>query len=233
MIINEQVKILDDRIRANKAQYDLDRQAAKISALGTGELQKYEYLTGENLGYKSDVVQKAKFEYSPLGQIFNKGLNKSEKYESLLKRLKNIEDKINKRLVKKEDNQLGVKSIGHTVKQELSQEAKNMLEKLNNQEKLIDYRKLNYKGGNNVDYDFSSFRPLRELFRVIYYGEILIPATEREQDEIDDMLEELQIYKPTKDSKHKQRKDDLFINPQNFYDGREILLMHLKIKYFH
>ena len=108
-----------------------------------------------------------------------------------------------------------------------------MLEKLNNQEKLIDYRKLNYKGGNNVDYDFSSFRPLRELFRVIYYGEILIPATEREQDEFDDMLEELQIYKPTKDSKHKQRKDDLFINPQNFYDGREILLMHLKIKYFH
>ena len=54
-----------------------------------------------------------------------------------------------------------------------------MLEKLNNQEKLTDYRKLNFRGGNNVDYDFSNFRPLRNLFRVIYYGEILIPATDR------------------------------------------------------
>ena len=66
-----------------------------------------------------------------------------------------------------EDTQLGVKSIGYLIKQELSQEAKNMFEKLNNQEKLIDYRKLTFKGGNNIDYDFSNFRPLRELFRVI------------------------------------------------------------------
>ena len=58
MTINEQVRILDDKIRANKAQYDLDRQAAKISALSSGELEKYEYLTGEDLGYKQDVVQK-------------------------------------------------------------------------------------------------------------------------------------------------------------------------------
>ena len=79
MTITKQVKILDDKIRANKAQYDLDRQAAKISALSSGELEKYEYLTGENLGYKSDVVQKAKFEYSPLGQVFNKGLDVSDK----------------------------------------------------------------------------------------------------------------------------------------------------------
>ena len=40
MTINEQVKILDDKVRANKVQYDLDRQAAKISALSSGELEK-------------------------------------------------------------------------------------------------------------------------------------------------------------------------------------------------
>ena len=55
-----------------------------------------------------------------------------------------------------------------------------MLKKLYNQEKLIDYRKLNFREGNNVDYDFSNFRPLREPFRAIYYGEILIPGTERD-----------------------------------------------------
>ena len=79
MTINEQFKILDDKIRANKAQCDLDRQTAKISALSIGELQKYEYLSGEDFGYKPDVVQKAKFEYSPLGQVFNKGLYVTKK----------------------------------------------------------------------------------------------------------------------------------------------------------
>ena len=94
MTLIEQVKILDDKIKANKAQYDLDREAAKISALSSGELEKYKYLTGENLGYKPDVIQKAKFEYYPLGKVFNKGLDESDKKEGLLKRLKNIEGKI-------------------------------------------------------------------------------------------------------------------------------------------
>ena len=93
MALTEQVKILNDKIRANKAQYDLDRQGAKISALSSGELEKHEYLTGENLGYKPDVVQNAKLEYSSLGQLFNKALDVNEKQEGLLKRLKNIESK--------------------------------------------------------------------------------------------------------------------------------------------
>ena len=89
----DQLKILANKIRANKAQYDLDREAAKISALSSGELERYEYLSGEDLRYKPDVVQKAKFEYSPLGKVFNKGLDKNDKKDGLLKRLKNIEDK--------------------------------------------------------------------------------------------------------------------------------------------
>ena len=48
MTITEQVKILDDKIKLNKAQYDLDREAAKISALSSKYLEKYEYLTGED-----------------------------------------------------------------------------------------------------------------------------------------------------------------------------------------
>ena len=59
----------------NEAQYNLDRKAAKISALSSNNLEKYEYLTGEDLGYKPSVIEKAKFEYSPLGKIFNRGLD--------------------------------------------------------------------------------------------------------------------------------------------------------------
>ena len=93
MTLTEQGKIFNGKIKSNKAQYDLDRQAAQISCLSSGELEEYKYLTGENLGYKPDVVHKAKFEYSPLGQVFNKGLDTSDKKEGLLKRLKNIEGK--------------------------------------------------------------------------------------------------------------------------------------------
>ena len=77
----------------NEAQYDLDRKAAKISALSSNNLDKYEYLTGEDLGLKPSTIEQAKFEYSPLGKIFNKGLDKDDQKEGLLKRLKNIEDK--------------------------------------------------------------------------------------------------------------------------------------------
>ena len=93
MTLTKQVKILNDKIKAKKVQYDLDREAPKISVLSSGELEKHEYLTGEDLGYKPDVVQKAKFEYSPLGKVFNKGMGESNKKEGLLKRLKNIEGK--------------------------------------------------------------------------------------------------------------------------------------------
>ena len=82
----------------NEAQYNLDRKATKISALSSNNLDKYEYLTGEELGLKPSTVEQVKFEYSPLGKIFNKGLNKSDQ-KGLLKRLKNIEDK-NEELLK-------------------------------------------------------------------------------------------------------------------------------------
>ena len=51
------------------------RQNAKISALSSDKLDKYEYFTCQGLGYRPGPVQKAKFEYSPLGQVFNKVLD--------------------------------------------------------------------------------------------------------------------------------------------------------------
>ena len=93
MTVKNQLKILNRKIKQNKADYDLYRQSAEISALNSGDLDKYENLTKKDLNYKPDPLQKAKFEYSPLGQVFNKGLESDEKQEGLLKRLKNIEDK--------------------------------------------------------------------------------------------------------------------------------------------
>ena len=88
----------------NEAQYNLDRKAAKISVLSSNNLDKYEYLTGEDLGLKPSTIEQARFEYSPLGKIFNKGLDKDDKKEGLFKRLKNIEN-AQKNLIRDDDNE--------------------------------------------------------------------------------------------------------------------------------
>ena len=77
----------------------LDRKNAEISAKSSGELDKYEYLTGEDLGYKADALTQAKFEYSPLGKVFTTGLDKSDRKQELLKTLKNIENKSGNHLI--------------------------------------------------------------------------------------------------------------------------------------
>ena len=105
MTVTDQIKLLDRQIKQNEAQYDLDREAAKISALSSNNLDKYEYLTGEDLGLKPSTVEQAKFEYSPLGKIFNKGLSKDDKKEGILKRIKNIEGKNEEQLKLIEDQE--------------------------------------------------------------------------------------------------------------------------------
>ena len=65
MTVADQIKILDRKVMQNEAQYDLDREAAKIFALSSNNLNKYEYLTGENLNYMPNTADQARFEYSP------------------------------------------------------------------------------------------------------------------------------------------------------------------------
>ena len=70
MTLTNELKIHDNKIKANQAQYDLDREAAKIPALSSKDLLKIcEYLTGEDLGHKPSVLEKTKFEYSPRSAV--------------------------------------------------------------------------------------------------------------------------------------------------------------------
>ena len=114
MTVTDQIKILNKKILQNEAQYDLDKKAAIISAWSSKNLDKVEYLTGEDLGLKPNTIEQAKFEYSPLGKIFNKGLDKDDQKEVLFKRLKNIEN-AQKNLIRKDDND---ESIYYTPKSE-------------------------------------------------------------------------------------------------------------------
>ena len=85
MTLTDELKILDNKIEANQAQYDLGREAAKISALSSKDLlEKYEYLTGEDLGHRPSALEKAKLEYSPLGISLSKSFKK-DKVKNIVK----------------------------------------------------------------------------------------------------------------------------------------------------
>ena len=73
MTLTDELKILDDKIEANQAEYDLGREAALSSK---DLLEKYEYLTGEDLGHRPSVLEKTKFEYSPLGAVLADNVKK-------------------------------------------------------------------------------------------------------------------------------------------------------------
>ena len=97
MTKSDQIKILNNKIKANNSQYDIDRLNAEISAYSSGELDKYEFLTMQDLKYKPDALEQEKFAYSPLGKVFNDGLNKKDKTKKvgIFQILKNIEDNLN------------------------------------------------------------------------------------------------------------------------------------------
>ena len=142
MTRKEQNKILDDKIEANNAQCNLDRMNAEISAYSSGDLPKYEYLTKKDLGYKPDAFEQAKFEYSPLGKVFTDRLNKSDRNEGILKRLKNIEDKSNNQL-------LTIKNISKpAIKGNVSNEYKEIQ---NYKQELIDKNILHLDGVKKFD----------------------------------------------------------------------------------
>ena len=155
MTVKDQLKILDNKIRQNQADYDLYRKNAEISALFSGKLDKYENLAGENLGHKPDPIQKAKFEYSLLGQVFNKGLTTDEKSEGLLKRLKNIEDRTDNQLIAIENNN--------------NQPA--IKDGINNQPPSIKNRKISYAKANEFrDANGNEIKELNYLISSVKWG---------------------------------------------------------------
>ena len=165
MTVTDQIKVLDRKIKHSEAQYDLDREAAIISAQSSKNLDKIEYLTGKDLSLKRNTVEQVKIDISPLGKIFNKGLSEEDKKEGLLKRLNTSEgrNKIENKVENKD-----IKEVTDFVDQSLSFEAEELLEEIKTIQKNVNYRKLKIKGGIMKDYDFSDYRTFKELFRDLY-----------------------------------------------------------------
>ena len=97
MTRKEQNKIVDAKIESNVNQYKVDRLNAEVSAFSSGDLNKHEFLKRIDLNYKPNALDKARFEFSPLGRTFNTGLDKiAQGYqeEGTTKLLKDIRDSL-------------------------------------------------------------------------------------------------------------------------------------------
>ena len=97
MTRKEQNKILDNKIESNINQYKVDRLNEEMSAFSSGDLNKYEFLTRNDLQYKSNALDKARFEFSPLGKTFSTGLDKTAQVyqeEGVINLLKEIRDNL-------------------------------------------------------------------------------------------------------------------------------------------
>ena len=128
---------INDQIRDEKLQYDINREAAKISALSSGKIHKYEYLTGEDIlpSNQQQIIEQARFTYSPLGKAFEK-------------QIKTIEDQGKKQVealnTLKSNNQLTIEDVipKNTLNND---EAKKELNKIKEIEKNVDREKINLR----------------------------------------------------------------------------------------
>ena len=163
---------IDDKIRDGKLQYDINREADKISALSSNKTDKYEYLTGEDILplNKQQIIKQAKFSYSPLGKAFEK-------------QLKTIRDQGEKQVealntFKSDNKKITIEDV--IPKTALpNNEVKEEFEKIVKIEKTIDREKLVYKASGNT-YDFRKFQTIRTFGKDIYDGEISLEKADED-----------------------------------------------------
>ena len=172
-------------------------------------------MTGEDLGYKPDVIQNAKLEYSPLGKVFNKGLDESNK-KSLLKRLNNIESKNEQQLEAiKDQGEMQLDAIkDYSAKKKLKfSDEKNQRAKTG---KKVDYKKLLFVHSNGRLNNFNGFTKIEDLENNLYWGHISIKQTKNEQNIMEKLISDLDKYKSGKESRKKSRDETLDNAKKNF-----------------
>ena len=211
---------IEDQLKDEKLQYDINREAAKISALSSGKLDKYEYLTGEEIlpSNQQQIIQQAKFTYSPLGK-------------ALEKQIKTIKDQGEKQTKAIQDNQLVNinKDVDYKDKDDykdkllLSKEREifkdiynKRLDEIEEMNDEIDYDDLDYVVlKKNMEYNFSIEKDPISLLNAIKDGEI---SLEDAKDRQKNYLHYLNVIR--KGNKNSVQKTTLS-NIENHFNARE------------
>ena len=169
---------IDDKIRDEKLQYDINREAAKISALSSDKIRKYEYLTGEDIlpSNKQQIIEQAKFTYSPLAKAFVKQIktieDQGEKQVKALNTLKSGSNNNNN------NNKLTIEDV---IPENVfaNDEAAKEFNKIIEIEKNVDRKKLFYKSNQNI-YNFKKYQTIRTFGKDIYNDEITLEEADKD-----------------------------------------------------
>ena len=181
---------INDQIRDEKIQYDINREAAKISALSSGKIRKYEYLTGEDIlpSNQQQIIEQAKFTYPPLGKAFEKQIkaieDQGKKQIDALKpkeKTKSIEDKSN--------NQPKSTIIFH----EHINKRKGLMKEFYDS---VDYNNLKFEYIDPTkDESFYENKDSKELFNAIKYNQINFDEAVKRQNELLKKISNVKIGK--------------------------------------
>ena len=204
---------IEDQIRDEKLQYDINREAAKISALSSGKIDKYEYLTGEEIlsSNQQQIIEQAKFTYSSMGKAFEI-------------QTKTIKDQAKKQVEAIQDNkkqlantqELTIKNI--IPENIMSDEAKKEMEKIMKIEKNVDREKLIYRA-SEYTCSFQNFQTIKTFGRDIYSGKITLKEDDEDQASL---LVEIMNFKKKKNhrmQKKTQERKDVLENLYNFFES--------------
>ena len=218
---------IDKKFRDEKLQYDINREAAKISALSSNKIHKYEYLTGEDilLSSNQEIIEQARFTYSPLGKAFDK-------------QIKTIEDQGKKQVyalntLKSDDNnKLEIKNEDIIPESAFaSDEAREDIDKILKIEKNVDREKLVYDAGK-YKYDFTKFNTIRTFGEDIYNGKITLEEADEDQSDLTDEINEFTKKTRLKSDKKKRKREIVKENLYNFFEAREMVLNVFESKIF-
>ena len=166
---------INDQIRNEKLHYNINREAAKMSSKSSGNFHKYEYLTGEDIlpPNQQQIIEQARFTYSPLGKAFEK-------------QIKTIEDQGEKQVealnTLKSSNKLAIENV--IPKNALiNDETKKELDKIKEIDENLDREKLIYETNEYID-SFKNFQTRKEFGRDIYEGKITLEKGDQYQTDL-------------------------------------------------
>ena len=184
---------INDQIRDEKLQYDINREAAKISALSSGKIHKYEYLTGEDIlpSNQQQIIEQIRFTYSPLCKPFEKQIktieDQGKKQVDALESLKPKEQK--KPIEDKSNNQPKSTAIFN----ELINKRKKLMSELYDS---VDYNNLKFQYvGPTEDISFYEYLDSKDLFNAMKNSQINFSEVKNKQNEVSNKLIDIKIGK--------------------------------------
>ena len=201
------------KLEMKKLQYDINRKAAGISALSLSKINKYEHLTGEELlpSNQQQIIEQAKFTYSPLGKAFEKQIKTIEDQgEKQVEVLKDLKPKEQTKATGGESNN---QSEAINIFNDLIKERKSIMNKLH---ESVDMNKLYFKyEGNTKDVSFYEYMDSKELFNKIKNNQIKFDDALKKQKLFLNKLNDVKMGRKTSEQK------EVITNLENFYKSRE------------